>query len=169
MFIRFLQFYWLKQLIHICMNFVHGVFYIAIFSNMAQRQRARYRVARYVIVNNVTTATLESKTKNAWKRHWQKRNGNRLNSLYLRSVKVAVTVTAAKVVKLAAIVKAATVVKLAATATAANSEHFWSSIFYFSITWQAYPKTGRTLQTELFYHTCYLSYGRKSHYFCCKQ
>ena len=33
------------------MNFVHGVFYIAIFSNMAQRQRARYRVARYVIVN----------------------------------------------------------------------------------------------------------------------
>ena len=48
------------------MNFVHGVFYIAIFSNMAQRQRARYKVARYVIVNNVTTATLESKTKNAW-------------------------------------------------------------------------------------------------------
>ena len=43
------------------MNFVHGVFYIAIFSNMAQRQRARYRVARYVIVNNVTTAKLESK------------------------------------------------------------------------------------------------------------
>ena len=39
---------------------VHGVFYIAIFSNMTQRQRARYRVARYVIVNNVTTATLES-------------------------------------------------------------------------------------------------------------
>ena len=31
----------------------------------------------------VTTATLESKTKNAWKRHWQKRNGNSLNSLYL--------------------------------------------------------------------------------------
>ena len=30
------------------MNFVHGVFYIAIFSNTAQRQRARYRVARYV-------------------------------------------------------------------------------------------------------------------------
>ena len=24
------------------MNFVHGVFYIAIFSNMTQRQRARY-------------------------------------------------------------------------------------------------------------------------------
>ena len=65
------------------MNFVHEVFYIVIFSNMAQRQRARYRVARYVIVNNVTTATLESKTKNAWKRHWQKRNGNSLNSLYL--------------------------------------------------------------------------------------
>ena len=60
------------------MNFVHGVFYIAIFSNMAQRQRSRYRV-----VNNVTTATLESKTKNTWKRHWQKRNGKSLNSLYL--------------------------------------------------------------------------------------
>ena len=42
-----------------------GIFYIAIFNNMAQRQRARYRVARYVIVNNVTTASLESKTKNA--------------------------------------------------------------------------------------------------------
>ena len=42
------------------MNFVHGVFYKTIFSNMAQRQRARYKVARYVIVNNVTTATLES-------------------------------------------------------------------------------------------------------------
>ena len=41
------------------MNFVHEVFYVAIFSNMAQRLRARYRVARYVIVNNVTTATLE--------------------------------------------------------------------------------------------------------------
>ena len=61
----FLQFYWLKQWIHISMNFVHGVFYIAIFSNMTQRQRARYRVARYVIVNNVTIATLESKTTNA--------------------------------------------------------------------------------------------------------
>ena len=46
------------------------------FHNMAQRQRARYRVARYVIVNNVTTATPESKTKNAWKSHWQKGNGN---------------------------------------------------------------------------------------------
>ena len=50
---------------------------------MTQHQRARYRVARYVIVNNITTATLESKTKNAWKRRWQKRNGNSLNSLYL--------------------------------------------------------------------------------------
>ena len=80
---------------------------------------------------------------------------------------LAVTVTAAKVVKLAAIVTAAKVVKLAATA--ANSEHFLSSIFYFSITSQAYPKTVRTLQTELFYHTYYLSYGRKSHYFCCQQ
>ena len=47
------------------MNIVHGVFYIAIFSNMTQRQRARYRVARYVIANNVTTATLELKMKNA--------------------------------------------------------------------------------------------------------
>ena len=84
-------------------------------------------------------------------------------------VKLAVTVTAAKVVKLAARVTAAKVVKLAATATAANSEHFLSSIFYFSITSQAYPKTGRTLQTELFYHTYYLSNGRKSHYFCCQQ
>ena len=65
------------------MNFVHGVFYIAIFSNMAQRQRVRYRVARYGTVNNVTTATLDSKTQNAWKRHWQKRNGNSLNCLYL--------------------------------------------------------------------------------------
>ena len=62
---------------------VHGVFYIAIFSNMTQRQRARNRVARYVIANNVTTATLESKMKNAWKRRWQKRNGNSLNSFYL--------------------------------------------------------------------------------------
>ena len=79
----FLQFYWLKQLIHISMNLVHGVFYIAIFSNTEQCQRACYRVARYVIVNNVTTAMLESKTKNAWKRHWQKRNGHSLNSLYL--------------------------------------------------------------------------------------
>ena len=65
------------------MNFVHGVFYIAISSNMTQRQRARYRVARYVIINNVTTATLEPKSKNAWKRRGQKRNGNSLNSLYL--------------------------------------------------------------------------------------
>ena len=85
-----------------------------------------------------------------------------------RSVKLAVTVTAAKVVKLAAIVTAEKVVKLATIATA-NSEHFLSSIFYFSITSQAYPKTVRTLQTELFYHTYYLSYGRKSHYFCCQQ
>ena len=53
------------------MNFVHEIFYIAIFSNMTQRQRARYRVARYVIANNVTTATLQSKTNNAWKRHWR--------------------------------------------------------------------------------------------------
>ena len=40
--------------------------HIAIFSNMAQRQRARYRVAHYVIVNSVTTAMFESKTKNAY-------------------------------------------------------------------------------------------------------
>ena len=83
MFIRFPAILLLKQWIHISMNFVHWVFYITIFSNMAQRQKARYSVARYVIVNNVTTTTLESMTKNAWKRHWQKRNGNSLNSLYL--------------------------------------------------------------------------------------
>ena len=65
------------------MNFFHEVFYIAIFNNMVHRQRARYRVARYVIVNNVAAATLESKTKNEWKRHWQKRNGNSFNRLYL--------------------------------------------------------------------------------------
>ena len=61
------------------MNFVHGVFYIAICSNMAQRQRARYRVARYVIVNNVTTATLDkdeermktSLTEEKWKQFEQ--------------------------------------------------------------------------------------------------
>ena len=64
-------------------EFCARVFYIAIFSNMAQRQRARYRVARYVIVNNVTTATLESKTKIAWNRRRQKSNGNSLNSFYL--------------------------------------------------------------------------------------
>ena len=62
---------------------MHGVFYLAIFSNMTQRQRARCRVARYVIVNNITTATLESKMKNAWKRRWQKRYWNSLNNLYL--------------------------------------------------------------------------------------
>ena len=45
------------------MNFLHGIFYIAIFSNMAQRQRARYRVALYVIVNNATTAMLEERMK----------------------------------------------------------------------------------------------------------
>ena len=50
---------------------------------MTQRQRARYRVARYVIVNNVTTPTFESKRKSAWKRRWQKRNRNSLNSIYL--------------------------------------------------------------------------------------
>ena len=82
MFIRFPAILLVKT-IHISMNFVYGVFYIVVFSNMAQRQRAWDRVAGYVIVNNVTTATLESKSKNAWKRHWQKRNGNSLNSLYL--------------------------------------------------------------------------------------
>ena len=35
MFIRFTAILWLKQWIHISMNFVHGVFYIAIFSNIA--------------------------------------------------------------------------------------------------------------------------------------
>ena len=60
------------------MNFVNGVFYIAIFSNMAQRQSVRYRVARYVIVNNVTTATLKveermktSLTEEKWKQFEQ--------------------------------------------------------------------------------------------------
>ena len=50
---------------------------------MTQRQGARYRVARYVIVNNITTAMLESKMKNAWKSRWKKRNWNSLNNLYL--------------------------------------------------------------------------------------
>ena len=50
---------------------------------MTQCQRARYRVAGYFIINNVRTATLDSKMKNAWKRRWQKRNWNSLNSLYL--------------------------------------------------------------------------------------
>ena len=83
MFIRFPAILLVKTIDSYLHEFCARVFYIAIFSNMAQRQRARYRVARYGIVNNVTTATLESKTKNAWKRHWQKRNGNSLNSLYL--------------------------------------------------------------------------------------
>ena len=34
---------------------------------MTQRQRARYRVACYVIVNNITTATLESNIKCNWR------------------------------------------------------------------------------------------------------
>ena len=37
---------------------MHRVFYVAVFSNMTQCQRALYRVALYVIVNNVTTAML---------------------------------------------------------------------------------------------------------------
>ena len=45
------------------MNFVHGVFYITIFSNMAQRQRARYRDLRYVIVNNVATTSVSNSFK----------------------------------------------------------------------------------------------------------
>ena len=49
----------LVKAIFISPRIVHSVFYTAIFSNMTQRQRTRYRVARYVIVNNVTTATLE--------------------------------------------------------------------------------------------------------------
>ena len=48
------------------MNFVHRIFYIAIFCNMAQCQRAHYRVACYVVVN-VTTAMLESKDKERMK------------------------------------------------------------------------------------------------------
>ena len=50
MFIRFPAILLVKTIDSYHMNFVHGLFYIAIFSNMAQRQRARYRVARYVIV-----------------------------------------------------------------------------------------------------------------------
>ena len=45
------------------MNFVHGVFYIAIFSNMAQRQEHATELRHY---KQVTTATLELKTKNVW-------------------------------------------------------------------------------------------------------
>ena len=82
MFIRFPAILLVKTIDSYLHEFCAQVFYIAIFSNMAQGQRARYIVARYVIANNVTTATLESKTKNAWKRHWQKRNGNSLNSFY---------------------------------------------------------------------------------------
>ena len=77
--LKWIWWWWWKQLIRIFMN-LHGVIYIAIFSNMVQPQRAHYRVTLYIIVNNVTTATLESKTKNALKR--QKRNRNSLNSLY---------------------------------------------------------------------------------------
>ena len=36
--------------------------YIAIFSNMAQRQRARYRDARYVIVNKSQQQRLNQRT-----------------------------------------------------------------------------------------------------------
>ena len=46
------------------MNFMHGVFYIAIFSNMAQRQRARYRVACYVIVNTSQQQRLNQNEEN---------------------------------------------------------------------------------------------------------
>ena len=58
MFIRFPAILMVKTTDSYLHEFCARVFYIAIFSNMAQRQRARYRVARYVIVNNVTTATL---------------------------------------------------------------------------------------------------------------
>ena len=66
------------------MNFVHGVFYVAIFRQHGATSKSTlaYTVARYVIVN-ITTAALESKTKIAWKRQWQKRKGNSLNSFYL--------------------------------------------------------------------------------------
>ena len=47
---------------------------------MTQCQRASYRVAAYFIINNVTTATLDSKMKDAWKRRWQKRNWNSLKA-----------------------------------------------------------------------------------------
>ena len=65
MFIRFPAILLVKTIDSYLHEFCAGVFYIAIFSNMAQRQRARYKIAFYGIVNNVTTATLESKTKNA--------------------------------------------------------------------------------------------------------
>ena len=64
MFIRSPASIWVKQLIHISMNCARGFLHND-FSNMTQSQRARYRVARNVIVNDVTTATLESKMKNA--------------------------------------------------------------------------------------------------------
>ena len=42
----------------------HWEFYIAIFSNMT-RQIARCRIARYVILNNITSVAFELRTKNA--------------------------------------------------------------------------------------------------------
>ena len=51
MFIRFLAILFVKTMDSYLMNFVHGVFYIAIFSNMVLYQRARYRIVRFVIVN----------------------------------------------------------------------------------------------------------------------
>ena len=82
MFIRFPAIPLVKTMDSYLHEFCARGILLAIFSNMAHRPIARYRVVRYIIVNIVTTATLESKTKNAWKRHWQKRNGNSLNSLY---------------------------------------------------------------------------------------
>ena len=60
MFIRFLAILLVKTID----SYLHE-FYLTIFSNMTQRQRARYRVTRYIIVNNITAATLESKMNNA--------------------------------------------------------------------------------------------------------
>ena len=58
MFIRFPAILLVKTIDSYLHEFCARVFYKAIFSNMVQRQRARYK-------NNVTTATLESKKKNA--------------------------------------------------------------------------------------------------------
>ena len=41
------------------MNFGYGEFYIANFSSMAQRQRACFRVERYVIVNSNSNAWIK--------------------------------------------------------------------------------------------------------------
>ena len=61
---------------------VHWALYRAILSNMTLRQRACYRIAHYVIVNNVKLVAFESKMKKAWKAT-DRREIKRLKSLYL--------------------------------------------------------------------------------------